>query len=139
MRGEDPEPVSARLVLLHDPGAGDAWDGTLRLVVYLRVELDAHLADDPLLAEVGWSWLVEALDMDGAGYVALGGTVTRTSSARFGDIAGPVRTDGLELRASWTPIGTDLTGHGEAFCALVAAAAGLPPVGVAELARGRGG
>lgn len=139
LAGDDPVPVSGRLVLLHDPDAHDAWDGTLRLVVYLRAELDTEVAGDPLLPEVGWSWLTEALDLSGAAYLALGGTVTQTSSARFGDIAGPVRTDDLELRASWTPLGAGLGAHGEAFCALIATAAGLPPVGVAALARGGSG
>jgi hypothetical protein len=92
---------------------------------------------------VAWSWLTEALEQHGATHVALGGTVTQTSSVRFGDIAGPRRDDDVELRASWTPsdpagsagsAGTALHRHGEAFCTLVATAAGLPPVGVGLLA-----
>ena len=84
-----------------------------------------------MLPAVGWSWLTEALEQNGAAHVALGGTVTQTSSVRFGDIAGPRRDDDVELRASWTPVGRrscDLR-HAEAFCTLVATAAGLPPVG----------
>ena len=61
------------------------------------------------------------------------GTVTQTSSARFGDIAGPQRSDDVELRASWTPLDENLRPHAEAFCELIASAAGLPPVGVAAL------
>jgi hypothetical protein len=53
---------------------------------------------------------------------------------RFGDIAGPRRDDDVELRASWTPTDEDLARHGEAFCQLVASAAGLPPVGAISLA-----
>jgi hypothetical protein len=58
---------------------------------------------------------------------------------RFGDIAGPRRDDDVELRASWTPVGPDgssgdLRCHAEAFCTLVSTAAGLPPVGIAQLA-----
>ena len=46
----------------------------------------------------------------------------------------------MELRASWTPVGPDgssgdLRCHAEAFCTLVSTAAGLPPVGIAQLAR----
>ncbi len=33
---------------------------------------------------------------------ALGGTVTATTSVRYGDISGPPRAHQLELRASWT-------------------------------------
>ncbi|MQA15267.1 MAG: DUF3000 family protein [Pseudonocardiaceae bacterium] len=129
----DRELVTARLVLLHDPDGQDSWDGVLRVVAYLRAELETEVAGDPLLPGVGWSWLTEALHAAGAGCTALGGTVTQTSSARFGDIAGPERTDDVELRASWTPLGEDLLPHAEAFCELIAVAAGLPPVGVAPL------
>ena len=124
------ELASGRLVLLHDPDGEQAWDGVLRLVVYVRAEVDAELATDPLLPDVGWSWLTEALEMCGAEHTALGGTVTQTSSARFGDISGPARTDDLELRASWTAKDADLSSHAEAFCELLASTVGLPPVGV---------
>lgn len=131
--GPADELSTGRLVLLHDPDGVDAWSGVFRLVAYVRVELDAELAADPLLPEVGWSWLVESLEVSGAEFLALGGTVTQTSSARFGDIAGPARTDDLELRASWTARTADLTAHGTAFFDLMATAVGLPPVGISTL------
>jgi len=131
--------ATGKLVLLHDPEGQEAWGGVLRVVAYVRAELDAELAADPLLPAVGWSWLTDALDAAGAGYTALGGTVTDTSSARFGDIAGPARTDDLELRASWTPTTGDLARHGEAFCDLMASVVGLPPVGVVVLGQRRSG
>lgn len=124
------ELASGRLVLLHDPDGDAAWAGVLRLVVYVRAELDVELATDPLLPDVGWSWLTDALETCGAVHTSLGGTVTQTSSARFGDIAGPARTDDLELRASWTAHDAELAAHGEAFCELMASTVGLPPVGV---------
>ncbi|RLK61637.1 DUF3000 domain-containing protein [Actinokineospora cianjurensis] len=129
--------ATGRLILLHDPDGQQAWDGVLRVVAYVRAELDAELADDPLLPSVGWSWLTDALEASGAEFTALGGTVTDTSSARFGDIAGPERTDDLELRASWTPTG-DLHPHGEAFLDLMASVVGLPPVGVALFEQRKG-
>jgi hypothetical protein len=130
--------ASGRLVLLHDPDGQDAWDGVLRLVIYVRAELDTELAADPFLPGVGWSWLTEALDTSGAGWAALGGTVTETTSARFGDISGPARTDDLELRASWTPTDGDLRIHTEAFAQLMASVVGLPPVGVTPLGHAQG-
>ena len=130
----DEPDTSGRLILLHDPAGQDAWEGTFRLVCFVQARLDPEQLGDEMLPVVGWSWLTEALDLGGAKYVALGGTVTQTSSVRFGDIAGPRRDDDVELRASWTPIGTDLSRHAEAFCGLVASAAGLPPVGVLPLA-----
>lgn len=125
--------ASGRLVLLHDPEGQEAWHGVLRMVVYVRAELDRELAEDPFLATVGWSWLTDALEQTGAEANALGGTVTETASTRFGDITGPSRTDDLELRASWTPPNTELTPHTEAFCQLVSSVVGLPPVGVTAL------
>jgi hypothetical protein len=131
--GED-EIASGRLILLHDPDGDDAWGGTLRIVVFVTSEVDPEIAVDPLLPEVAWSWLVEALAEAGADYTALGGTVTATSSTRFGDISGPHRVDDLELRASWTP--DPRTGlHLQAFGTLLAAAAGLPPEGVTTIGR----
>ncbi len=134
--GEDlDEPdTSARLILLHDPHGQAMWEGTFRLVCFVQARLEREQLGDELLPVVGWSWLTESLDDRGAGYLALGGTVTQTSSVRFGDIAGPRRDDDIELRASWTPTGTDLSRHAEAFCGMVAAAAGLPPVGAVPLA-----
>jgi hypothetical protein len=122
--------VTARLVLLHDPDSRDAWAGTFRMVCYLRAPLDAEQADDPLLLAVGWSWLTDALEACLASHAALGGTVTRTCSARFGDIPGPTRADDVELRASWTPTDDDFARHAEAFYRLVTHAIGLPEVGV---------
>jgi len=124
-----------RLILLHDPSGDDAWDGTMRLVAYIQADVDATLASDPLLPEVAWSWLVDALEAHGQPLTALGGTVTSTSSVRFGDIAGPARAHQLELRASWTPLSGELGPHVEAFCEVLAYAAGLPPVGVVRLQR----
>jgi hypothetical protein len=138
--GEDlDEPdTSGRLILLHDPAGQDAWEGTYRLVCFVQARLEREQLGDEMLPVVAWSWLTEALDATGATHVALGGTVTQTSSVRFGDIAGPRRDDDVELRASWTPKvdegHPDLSKHSEAFCQLVAAAAGLPPVGTVPLA-----
>ncbi|MDQ2710525.1 MAG: DUF3000 domain-containing protein [Actinomycetota bacterium] len=131
-RGEDDDPVevTGRLVLLHDPDAQDTWNGTFRMVCYLRAPLDTEQADDPMLLAVGWSWLTDALEHSRAGYAALGGTVTRTGSTRFGEIPGPTRSDDVELRASWTPTDHVFSRHAAAFYLLLTHAIGLPEVGV---------
>ena len=64
---------------------------------------------------------------------ALGGTVTATTSVRFGDISGPPRAHQLELRASWTATSLELGPHVQAFCEVLEHAAGLPPAGVTDL------
>ena len=130
---------TGRLVLLHDPGGNDAWQGTFRCVAYARAEIDPEMANDPLLGEVGWSWLTEALDAHAAQYLAPSGTVTKVSSESFGAMADEEASAQLEIRASWTPLG-DITDHVEAWGELLCAAAGLPPVpeGVAAMPSRRG-
>jgi Protein of unknown function (DUF3000) len=122
-----------RLILLHDPDGAEAWDGTMRLVAYIQADLDASEAVDPLLPEVAWSWLLDALGSRSQHVTALGGTVTATTSVRYGDISGPPRAHQLELRASWTATTPDLGTHVQAFCEVLEHAAGLPPVGVTDL------
>jgi hypothetical protein len=127
------ELATGRLVLLHDPDGVEAWDGVLRLVAFASAELDSQMGVDPMLPAVGWSWLTGALDDRAAAYRAAGGTVTQTTSTRFGDIAGPHTSVELELRASWTADTTDMAPHLHAFVDLLCAAAGLPPEGVTIL------
>jgi hypothetical protein len=122
-----------RLILLHDPDGTEAWDGTMRLVAYVQADLDSSEAVDPLLPEVAWSWLVEALEQHHEHVTALGGTVTATTSVRYGDISGPPRGHQLELRASWTATSLELGPHVQAFCEVLEHAAGLPPTGVTDL------
>jgi hypothetical protein len=140
---------TGRIVLLHDPHGNDSWEGTFRCVAYARAEIDPEMANDPLLAEVGWTWLSEALDAHGAAYVAPSGTVTKVSSESFGGMADEEASAQLEIRASWTPVpdrGTgdgeslDLGPHVEAWGEMLCTASGLPPVpeGVAPLPSRRG-
>jgi hypothetical protein len=130
---EDSEAATGRLVLLHDPDGHEAWDGELRLVGYAQAEISAEMAEDPLLPAVGWSWLVDALGDRRADYTAVGGTITQTTSTRFGDLHGPSSSTQLELRGSWTATSAELAPHLLAFVDLLAAAAGLPPEGVVVL------
>lgn len=132
---DGPGEAFGRLILLYDPNGQQAWAGTMRLVTYFQCEIEPELADDPMLPEVAWSWLVEGLDERGAEYTALGGTVTATRSVRYGDIIGPERAHQLELRASWTPLEPELAEHVDAFCTVLSFAAGLPPEGVQSLQR----
>ncbi len=136
LSAQAPEATTGRLVLLHDPAAPAGWEGHFRLVCYLQAGLDAGHATDELLPAVAWSWLTGALAGAGAEHRALGGTVTQACSVRFGEIGDPTRTGGveseIELRASWTPAGDDLRPHAEAFCDVMAIAAGLPPIGLVD-------
>lgn len=131
------EVAAGRLVLLHDPAGYDSWDGTFRFVSYATAELDADMAHDPLLPEVAWSWLLDSLAHYGAHYIAAGGTITQTSSTRFGDLTGPEHTVDIELRTSWTPLDDDLGNHYRAWMDLLCTAAGVPPPGVTVLSQRR--
>lgn len=122
-----------RLILLHDPAGDDAWDGAMRLVAYIQADMDDAVANDPLLPEVAWQWLTEGLEHCDA--TNIGGTVTSTSSVRFGEIGGPPRAYQVEMRASWTATSSVLAPHVEAFADVLAHVAGLPPVGVARIGR----
>ena len=137
----DVEIAHGRLVILHDPAGQDGWHGQTRVVAFVSAEVDAEMAADAALAQVGWQWLVESLAGRGAVYRAAGGTVTRTISARFGELEQPEETNEVEIRASWTALAgadgkLDLGPHLLAWCDLLASTAGLPPPGVAPLANG---
>jgi hypothetical protein len=122
--------ATGRLVLLYDPDGAEAWDGQLRLVAFASAELEADIANDPSLPEVCWSWLTGALAERQAEHLAVGGTVTQTTSTRFGDVHGPRTEVSIELRGSWTARTPDLTPHLLGFLDLLCTAAGLPPEGV---------
>jgi hypothetical protein len=122
---------SGRFVLLHDPAGNAAWQGTFRCVTFARADLDPEMVTDPLLAGVGWSWLIEALDGHGAQYDAPSGTVTSVSSESFGGMVGEPQRAEIEVRASWTPLldeGAGLSPHLAAWAELLCTLAGLPPL-----------
>ncbi|MDR1999599.1 MAG: DUF3000 domain-containing protein [Frankiaceae bacterium] len=130
------ELATGRLVVLCDPDGHEAWHGVLRLIAFASAEVEDDIATDPSLPAVGWSWLVSALCERGAAHTAAGGTVTQTTSSRFGDIADTrAVTRSVELRGSWTALDADLGPHVLAFADLLSQAAGLPPEGVAILGR----
>ena len=134
---EDPEePASGRFVLLHDPAGQEAWHGTSRVVTLVRATLDPEVGSDPLLCEVAWTWVTDALTEAGADHHALGGTVTRVMSQSFGALAERRPEVEVEIRASWSPAG-DAGAQLAAWSTVLCTAAGLPPLpdGVTALTR----
>ena len=99
---EEVETGSGRFVLLYEPDGHEEWLGSWRCVTFLQADLEPEIAEDPLLAEVTWSWLCEALS--GLGCAALGGTVSRCASSGFGELADQGTSTSVELRASWSPL-----------------------------------
>jgi len=120
------ELAEGRLVILHDPDGQAVWEGDTRCVAYVQAGIDFEIASDPMLPSVGWSWLLDALQSAGAEHCAAGGTVTRTTSERFGALADHPHAADVEMRASWSPVG-ELGPHLIAFGELLCSAAGLPP------------
>lgn len=117
---------TGRFVLLHDPEAPSAWGGAWRIVIFAQAPLETEIGTDPLLADVTWSWLIDALESRDAGYHAASGTSTKTLSKGFGGLADEGDGAQIELRASWTPAGP-FRPHVEAWAELVGMLAGLPP------------
>ncbi len=143
-RVDGAEIASGRFVLLYDPASQRAWSGPLRVIVYIRAEVEREIAEDPMVGEVAWSWLTEALQACTAGYAEPSGTVTRVITEGFGTKRQEPPAIGFEVRASWSPVSTrepagagadpasagpgELAGHLAAWCGAVCAAAGLPPL-----------
>ena len=50
---DDEELATGRFVLLHDPAAPEAWEGTFRVVSFVRAALEPELGADPLLGSGG--------------------------------------------------------------------------------------
>lgn len=133
------ELATGRFILLHDPEGSALWDGTFRIVTYIRAQLEADIGTDAMLGSVAWTWLVEALEHHRSPYRAAGGTATRILSESYGSLAGRPDSIDIELRASWTPKNENMKDHLEAWSDMVCTFAGLPPLpsGVSALSRRR--
>lgn len=130
--GDDEDEIaSGRFVLLHEPGGQDTWDGEFRCVTYVRADVDPMMQEDPLLPEVGWKWLLESLSQAGCKFTAASGTVTRVASASFGKLSPRSDEAEIEIRASWTPVITDvheMLNHIRGWCNLLSEISGLVPI-----------
>jgi Protein of unknown function (DUF3000) len=137
---DDAEIGSGKFVLLFDAAGQPGWDGKHRIISYVRADLEPEMAADPLINEVGWTWLTEALADRTIGYRNISGTVTTVVTQGFGGKHDEPMSTGFELRASWSPAlsggsPAGLDGHVAAWCDVICVAAGLPPLppGVAAL------
>lgn len=135
---DDVDEAGGRFVLLHDPDQPEAWGSDLRVIALVKAVVEPELAEDPMLADVVWSWLEESLTGPDVPAVRLGGTVTRVVSESFGSLADRPRAIQVELRASWTPLGA-MGEHLVAWSDVLCRLAGLPPLptGVSALPRRR--
>jgi Protein of unknown function (DUF3000) len=118
---------TGRFILLHDPSAPEAWGGQFRVVCFAQAPLETDIGIDPFLADVAWSWLVDALDARGARYISASGTATKILSTGFGELESQGDGALIELRASWTPVDDAIGAHVEGWSELLCMLAGLPP------------
>ena len=97
-----------------------------RLVAYVRADIEEEMAADPLLGEVGWSWLTDALELHAPGYSAPSGTVTRVITEGFGAKSGRAACYRVRAARLLVPPASDddLGVNVVAWCDLLAAAAG---------------
>ena len=125
--GVDSPLGTGRFILLYDPASPEAWGGPFRIVCFAQAPLETDIGIDPFLAEVAWSWLVDALAAHGAEYIAASGTATKILSTGFGELASQGDGALIELRASWTPTNAEIGSHVEGWGELLCMLAGLPP------------
>ncbi len=125
--GNDSELGTGRFVLLYDPESREAWGGQFRVICFAQAPLETEMGVDPFLADVAWSWLVDALEARGAKYTSASGTATRILSTGFGELESQGDGAQIELRASWTPDDHDIAAHVEGWGELLCMLAGLPP------------
>lgn len=124
----DSEDGTGRFVMLYDPSEPEEWGGRFRVVCFAQAPLETDIGLDPFLADVAWSWLIDALDERGADYTAASGTATKIISTGFGELARQGDGAQIELRASWTPTGIDFGAHVGAWGDLLCMLAGIPPL-----------
>lgn len=118
---------TGRFILLYDPEAPESWGGAFRVVAYAQAPLEADIGLDPFLANVAWSWLVDALATRDAHYFNPSGTATRILSTGFGELADAGDGAQIELRASWSPASAEMGEQADAWGELLCMLAGLPP------------
>lgn len=121
--------ATGRFVLLHDPAGQEAWEGKFRAITFIRSAIEEDLQSDPLLTDVAWSWVGESLDSVGASYLATSGTVTKVSSASYGQLSEQDQSSEIEIRASWTPSNSaKLMDHLNAWTRMIETVSGLTPI-----------
>ena len=110
---DDSDLGTGRIVILYDPEEPEGWGGPVRVVAFAQAPLETEIGLDPFVADVA----------------------TKVLSTGYGELAEQGSGAQLELRASWSPLDTDLRPHVEGWAELLCMVAGYPPApeGVAVL------
>jgi len=135
--GDEPA-ATGRLVVLYNPAGDETWCGCIRLVSYTQAQVEFEMATDPLLADVAWSWLTDALRHTGAEHAAASGTVTAMTSHSFGELEAKPDCAEVEVRCSWTAVDATSVGrHIAAWQEMLCQLAGIEPLAEGVISLGR--
>jgi hypothetical protein len=116
---------TGRFVLFWSPTPQENWGSNFRVVCYARSPLESDIGREPDGVDVTWDWLTSALNNSGAEHSALAGTTTRIISTGHGMMDQESEHAEIEIRASWSPLGTEIRKHFEAWQNLVCVMSGF--------------
>lgn len=114
-----------RIVFLHDSAQTETWGSRMRVIAYVKSPLETEMEMEEDSASYFWDILNRALAKHNAKATHEAGTITKMSSTGMGALATEQRKTEIELRASWSPLGADLSPHFAAWQDLIAAMAGF--------------
>ncbi|MFM6977464.1 MAG: DUF3000 family protein [Micrococcales bacterium] len=115
---------TGRFVLFWSPKPQENWTSNFRVVCFARSPLESDIGRESDGVDVTWDWLTSALNNSGAEHSALAGTTTRIISTGHGLMDTQSDHAEIEIRASWSPTGTDIGKHLEAWQNLVCVMSG---------------
>lgn len=117
----------SRLVFCRDPQQPEGWNSEFRIIGYAKSPIETEMAKDDYLASLPWEWLKDSLKQNGAQFAYEAGTTTTVLSTGHGTLISQPQHAEIEIRASWAPVGFDLTPHLKGWIELLALISGLPP------------
>ena len=116
---------TGRFVLFWSPEPQENWTSNFRIVCFARSPLETDIGRESDGVDVTWDWLTSALNNSGATHSALAGTTTRIISTGHGLMDQQSEHAEIEIRASWSPLSTDIKKHLEAWQNLVCVMSGF--------------
>lgn len=126
---------TGRFVLFWSPEPQENWASNFRVVCFARSPLETDIGREADSSDVLWQWMTSSLANSGAEFSALAGTTTRIISSGHGMMEKESEHAEIEIRASWSPLGTEIHRHFEAWQNLICVMSDLPIApGVQDLA-----
>ena len=116
---------TGRFVLFWSAEPQENWTSNFRVVCFARSPLESDIGRETDSVDVTWDWLTEALTNSGAKQSALAGTTTRIISTGHGLMDQESEHAEIEIRASWSPLSTDIHSHFEAWQNLICVMSGF--------------